>query len=844
MALERVIKIKIDSSGAKRDVNSLDRSMKGLGASADNTNKSFGSLKATVIAVATALQARVIIGYSEAWKRVNNQLLATIPSTQTLASAQSDVVRIAKDARAPLEGVAKLYGGISSAANELGVSQDEVARFTELASKSIAVQSSSAGEAAGALLQLRQAIGGAVIQAQEFNSLIDGARPLLEAVANGSDRFGGSVNKLRNEVRKGTVTSKEFFEAALKGANIIDKRFNATIKTLAQSFQEAENNAIAFIGTSDQITSTIGEAGQAIVFLSENLDTISDILLVAAVVGISKLSASLIINTTETIKNTIAKQAAAREALALAKSDNILALSALEVAKTEQAAALGMFRSAEGATKATIANSFLIKSNKILASANAKVVASQAAVTSAMRVSSTAANGLKGAMAFLGGPLGVALIAASAIAVFATSADDARTPTEKLADEVTNLSKKFSEFNKGQLTAQLGNAIAKVETLRKKISEVESKPLQGSKLLGGSEIALDKLNSQFEEAIKLRDALFEAGITKRLEGATEQSGLTATAKPVKQEDPFINNERFKTDSLRAELNERQEIQRAFNSLALAESLNVADQERAITEFNRQADLAALETQKTQSALDFEQRKEAILLNDKLTSEARLILGLELQQQELDQKAIFEIEKTDIERIAAEERKLITQDELDFRTKANEAAQQIIVDSNSRSVLSVLGFLQQFSSKSKVLAKALVVLRAAEGVSSAIINSQVAATRALAELGPIAGPPAAAKMVAFGRLSAGIIAANAVIKLGGGGGGGGSISLNSGAQGSTTTPAARQEPIQQSNVVEIRGLSEIAAELANLDPREVLPVGFIQRIVDGLDEFQRVSGEGG
>lgn len=942
IALERTIRIKVDASSAEKAVNNLDKDLNKLDKTADNTNKSFGKLKATVIAVAAVLQARVIIGYSEAWKRVNNQLLATIPSTQTLASAQEDVVRIAKDARAPLEGVAKLYGGISAAANELNVTQNQVAKFTELASKSIAVQSSSAGEAAGALLQLRQAIGGTVIQAQEFNSLIDGARPLLEAVANGSDRFGGSVNTLREEVRKGTVTSKEFFEAALAGADIIDKRFNATIKTLSQSFQEAENNAIQFIGSSDQITNTMGFAGEAVIALSENLDlVVAASILATGVIGgklvgalqlsiqkkIEAAKASTVLAATElrasksalrvakrtdeaTLKRLesikLTTSAAATEArinLVALKSSKEKAVEDVIAARTLNAKAIASVKAAEAEvilaaaeskrvgntsvliaaeaelvivkkaselaskslisaeTSVSAASNNLATSKTAAATAAAKLAAAKLAsseagkkltITNSLVVTSTkkmtlvsaiatkTMKGLRGAMAFLGGPLGVVLTAATAISLFATSADDARSPTEILAKEVEKLSESFSQLNRGQLDVKLRNATTEVNRLNAAILvERENAKKFGFPGIGKTEERLIKLR---EEAVLLRDALFAAGLALNLQGTTDESGLTGIPEASKEDNKFVKNERLKTASLKAELNERLAVQRAFNGLLLADSSTTFAEERALAEFNRQEDLAALETKRSDAAIDFEKRRQAILLNTKLDSEGRLAINAELQLQELDQRRIFELEKTMIDKEAAEERKLINQDEIDFRVETTQAAQKIIIDSNRNSLLTVLGFLEQFSGKSKILAKALVALRAAEGVNSAIINSQVAATRALAELGPIAGPPAAASMIAFGKISAGIIAANAALKIGGGGGGagGGSIPSSSGSEGSTTT-AARQEPIQQQNVLEFRGLSEVAAALANLDPGEQIPVEFAQRIVAGIAEAERFSG---
>ena len=104
-----------------------------------------------------------------------------------------------------------------------------------------------------------------------------------------------------------------------------------------------------------------------------------------------------------------------------------------------------------------------------------------------------------------------------------------------------------------------------------------------------------------------------------------------------------------------------------------------------------------------------------------------------------------------------------------------------------------GLLTQFGQRSKVAAKAAVVLNAAQRISEISANTAAAATRALAELGPIAGPPAAARITAYGAVQKGIAAASAALRLGGGssgGGGGGSMSSGGGSSSAGQAQAAQ------------------------------------------------------
>ena len=60
-------------------------------------------------------------------------------------------------------------------------------------------------------------------------------------------------------------------------------------------------------------------------------------------------------------------------------------------------------------------------------------------------MSAVAANGLRAAMAFLGGPAGLVMLAAVAIYSFASSARSATKPTDELTSSVSELGKEMGK---------------------------------------------------------------------------------------------------------------------------------------------------------------------------------------------------------------------------------------------------------------------------------------------------------------------------------------------------------------------------------------------------------------
>ena len=125
---------------------------------------------------------------------------------------------------APIETLVQLYSRLSLVQKELGVDGEELIGFTDNVALALRVAGTDAQAASGALLQLSQALGGGVVRAEEFNSILEGALPIAQAAAAGLKEAGGSVARLRALVVDGKVSSEAFFRAFEAGAHTLQHR--------------------------------------------------------------------------------------------------------------------------------------------------------------------------------------------------------------------------------------------------------------------------------------------------------------------------------------------------------------------------------------------------------------------------------------------------------------------------------------------------------------------------------------------------------------------------------------------------------------------------------------------
>lgn len=259
------LRVGIDASGARRGGSevrdALNRIRGGAGATEKRLNRLDRSLRdissagvlvrRTIGGLFAGAAARQIIQAADAYTRLGNRIGLVTENSQQAAIIQRELFELADRARAPINEIGTLYGRAALAADQLGASQGELLQFTEGVAQALAINGSTAAESAGALVQLSQALGGGIVRAEEFNSVLEGARPVLTAVADG---LGISISELRSLVVEGKVTSREFFEAFQSQLGNIDAQFKETNKTIGQAGTEINNAFIEAVGTVNEFS--------------------------------------------------------------------------------------------------------------------------------------------------------------------------------------------------------------------------------------------------------------------------------------------------------------------------------------------------------------------------------------------------------------------------------------------------------------------------------------------------------------------------------------------------------------------------------------------------------------
>ena len=412
------LQIRIDSSETQNATRNLEQ-MNDAGDRAETVTSNLADtarkLQSALAVLGIVKIVSEIIKMSDAYDQMTARLKIATSSTAQFLIVQKELIGLSERQRVSLESTTDLYAKASAATAEMGVSQKDIIKFTEGVSAALMINGSSAESASGALNQLGQALGGAKIQAEEYNSILDGARPLLQAVANNIGATGGSVAMLTTLVRAGKVDSAEFFAAAVKGADELIAAGKEIPITFSQAIGIAKDRLMVFVGGMNESTGvvtamsdSIVAASKAIVFLSNHLDVLVSILgtLIAARVA-------------SWVDIFISKQYALVTATRAAAAATIVSAQA-DVAATAAARTLALARvvELEATVAATAGGSALAIATTSLTGAQVRAIAAEEAhvaslmaLSVAQRAASVTAGALTGALALVGGPIGAIITA-------------------------------------------------------------------------------------------------------------------------------------------------------------------------------------------------------------------------------------------------------------------------------------------------------------------------------------------------------------------------------------------------------------------------------------------------
>jgi tape measure domain-containing protein len=229
-------------------------------------------------------------------------------------SSFAGVTDIALRTNSALESTGTLFARVTKAGQEAGLAaqaaQQQALGITETINQSVQLSGSSAEASNAAITQLIQGLQSGVLRGEEFNSVMEQAPRLAQALANG---LGVSTGELRKMAEQGQLTSTTVIRALQSQSATVAAEFDKLPATVGRALQNLSTRWTLYVGEADKGAVSTANVAKIIEALSRNIDTLVSVLYAAgkawAAIKIAGLAADMALWTTNTLRATAAVQA-------------------------------------------------------------------------------------------------------------------------------------------------------------------------------------------------------------------------------------------------------------------------------------------------------------------------------------------------------------------------------------------------------------------------------------------------------------------------------------------------------------------------------------------------------
>lgn len=493
-----VFEVDMDTSrllAARREfdaaLNGLSGNMGRLEASVNRTERSIGSMERTMSSLSgvakgllAALSVQQVSSYADAWTELNNKVSNSVRTGETQAEVMQRIFDVSQATQSSLNGTATLYARLERGTRTYNTSAEDLTRLTTIINQGFAVSGATAQEAENAIIQLSQGIASGVLRGEEFNSVSEQGSRLMIALA---DSMGVSIGQLRAMAAQGQLTTDVVVKGLLSQGDVIGKEFANTTVSIAKGLQVAGNNVTKFFGENSTVKSFAAGFRDSVISVSENLETLSSVLLVVAGIMGSRYVGALAMATSAKISDIaasrqqlLAEKQQSQAALIAANSVQRKALADKEAALSSLALAQAEYNVAKGSAAEMLALDALIAAKTRATMASATLAEAELAQAAASTTAATAARaasvgvGLAGkALSLIGGPAGAAMLAAAAIFYFWQKAQQAKEEALKFADSLDQVNKSMVAMNNSQLRGTIADANKSIRAQEEEVTKLE-----------------------------------------------------------------------------------------------------------------------------------------------------------------------------------------------------------------------------------------------------------------------------------------------------------------------------------------------------------------------------------
>lgn len=297
-ATEQIDRLERELNGLDEQIDSTTSGTGNLGGNIDKLKGAFGSLQGILAAAGLGIGIAEIIETADAFKTLEARIKLATGEGAAFISGFEGVKQIANDTFSSVEATGELFAKIAASAEALELAQSDVLGITKTINEAIKLSGGSAASAEAAIIQLNQGLASGQVRGEEFNSIMEQAPRLAQAMADG---LGVTRGELRGMAADGALTSEVVIKAVQSQGDAIASEFGTLPTTVGDSLQVVKNKIFNFIGEIDSTLNQTSKLAEAISYIGDSLENI-DPGAVSALTGAFESTVGVVVELAKGIK--------------------------------------------------------------------------------------------------------------------------------------------------------------------------------------------------------------------------------------------------------------------------------------------------------------------------------------------------------------------------------------------------------------------------------------------------------------------------------------------------------------------------------------------------------------
>lgn len=207
----------------------------------NEANSLMQTIKGAVAAYATIQTLSTALNLSDQLTSTTARLNLMNDGLQTTQDLQNMIYLSAERARGSYQSTADAVSKLGLMAGDAFGSSEEIIAFMEQVNKQFTIAGTEAAGIDAAMLQLTQAMGSGVLRGEEYNSILEQAPNIIQAIA---DYMEVPKGQLKDMAAEGQITADIVKAAMFAAADETNTKFESMPKTFSQIWTSFQNTAL------------------------------------------------------------------------------------------------------------------------------------------------------------------------------------------------------------------------------------------------------------------------------------------------------------------------------------------------------------------------------------------------------------------------------------------------------------------------------------------------------------------------------------------------------------------------------------------------------------------------